>query len=171
MLRVLFIHGLEGSPHGRKAQLFDAHHEALTPAMDTSDFEACVRQQAAAIDAFRPDVIVGSSFGGAIAWALLDRRSWSGPTLLLAAAARKYEPSARLPADVPVVLVHGLADEVIPIDDSRELAETGSPAFTRLHEVADDHGLTVTTVSGRLLDHLIEAVDLVREADRARRRP
>ena len=36
--RVLFIHGLEGSPQGAKARLFAEHFEASTPAMDTADF-------------------------------------------------------------------------------------------------------------------------------------
>ena len=69
--KVLFIHGLEGSPQGSKARLFDAHFDALTPAMDTQDFAGCVEVQREAIKSFRPDVLVGSSFGGAIAVALL----------------------------------------------------------------------------------------------------
>ena len=82
-LRVQFIHGLEGSPQGSKARLFAEHFEALTPAMDTGDFESCVETQRAALESFRPDVLVGSSFGGAVAVALLQRGLWSGPTLLL----------------------------------------------------------------------------------------
>ena len=66
-LRVQFIHGLEGSPQGAKARLLAEHFEARTPAMDTADFEACVALQASSLRDFEPDVLVGSSFGGAVA--------------------------------------------------------------------------------------------------------
>ena len=45
--RVQFIHGLEGSPQGAKARFLAEHFEAITPAMDTSDFAACVALHAA----------------------------------------------------------------------------------------------------------------------------
>ena len=60
--------------------------------MDTSDFRGCVALQRAALDEFRPDVLIGSSFGGAVAVALLNQGDWSGPTLLLAQAALRIDP-------------------------------------------------------------------------------
>jgi predicted esterase len=149
--RVQFVHGLEGSPQGTKARLFATHFEARTPAMDTSDFEACVRVQAESLAAFQPDVLVGSSFGCAVVVALLERGHWRGPTLLLAQAAVHYDPAARLPEGVPVWLVHGLRDELVPVEESRALARTGSPGLVRLLEVDDDHPLSATVESGRLL--------------------
>ena len=86
-MRVQFIHGLEGSPQGSKARVLAEHFDAITPAMDTKDFAGCVATQAEVIGSFRPDVLVGSSFGGAVAVALLMRGDWRGPTLLLAQAA------------------------------------------------------------------------------------
>ena len=106
-LRVQFIHGLEGSPHGSKARALAERFGATTPAMDTGDFEGCVETQRAALESIRPDVLVGSSFGGAVAVALLTRGHWRGPTLLLAQAALRYDPEARLPEGVDVWLVHG----------------------------------------------------------------
>jgi predicted esterase len=151
-LRVQFIHGLEGSPKGAKAQLLSRHFETLTPAMDTSDFEACVSVQADALAAFRPDVLVGSSFGAAVAVELLQRGLWRGATLLLAQAALRRGARAELPAGVPVWLVHGLRDELIDIEDSRRLAATGSPEWVVLHEVDDDHPLHQTVRSERLVE-------------------
>jgi alpha/beta superfamily hydrolase len=151
-LRVQFIHGLEGSPQGAKARLLAHHFDTLTPAMDTGDFDACVAVQADALAAFQPDVLVASSFGGAVAVELLRRGLWRGATLLLAQAALRRNAPAELPPDVPVWLVHGLRDEQIDIEDSRRLAATGSPERVVLHEVDDDHSLHETVRSGRLVE-------------------
>jgi alpha/beta superfamily hydrolase len=151
-LRVQFIHGLEGSPQGAKAQAFAAHFTALTPAMDTRDFEACVALHAAAIADFRPDVLVGSSFGGAVAVALLQRGVWRGPTLLLAQAAQHFGLAPQLPEGVCVWLVHGSGDDVVDIADSRALARSGTPGLVRLIEVDDDHSLHRMVDSGRLVE-------------------
>jgi predicted esterase len=132
------------------------HFDTLTPAMDTSDFEACVALHADALTTFRPDVLVGSSFGAAVAVALLQRGLWRGATLLLAQAALRRGARADLPPGVPIWLVHGLRDELIDIEDSRRLAAAGAPDRVVLHEVDDDHPLHETVASGRL-------VELVRE--------
>lgn len=155
-LRVQFIHGLEGSPQGTKATRLARHFETLAPAMDTGDFDACVAVHADALAAFQPDVLVASSFGGAVAVELLRRGPWRGATLLLAQAALQRDASAELPPNVSVWLVHGLRDEQIDIEDSRRLAATGSPEQVVLLEVDDDHSLHETVRSGRL-------VELVRE--------
>jgi predicted esterase len=150
--RVQFVHGLESSPQGTKARLFAAHFDARTPAMDTADFEACVRVQAEELARFRPDVLVGSSFGGAVVVALLQRGLWRGPTLLLAQAAAHYGLELRLPENVRVWLVHGLRDDLVPIEESRALARTGTPGLVSLLEPDDDHPLSATVASGRLLE-------------------
>jgi hypothetical protein len=151
-LRVQFVHGLEGNPQGTKARLLAEHFDALIPAMDTHDFEASVGTQAEAVRDFAPDVLVGSSFGGAVAVALLDRGIWRGPTLLLAQAAIRYDVNAKLPENVTVWLVHGLRDELIDVEDSRRLAATGSPDRVRLIEVDDDHPLHDSVARGDLVD-------------------
>ena len=120
--------------------------------METSDFQACVDLHREALASFRPDVLVGSSFGGAVVAELLARELWRGPTLLLAQAALRRSPTQRLPQAVRVWLVHGTRDEVIDPDDSRRLAETGAPDSVRLIEVNDDHSLHESIRNGKLLD-------------------
>jgi predicted esterase len=149
--RVQFAHGLEGSPQGTKARLFAEHFTACTPAMDTSDFESCVELHAETLESFRPDVVIGSSFGAAVVVELLARGLWRGPTLLLAQAALREHPHARLPQGVPIWLVHGARDELVDPEDSRRLARTGSPELVRLIEVDDDHPLHGSVRSGRLI--------------------
>lgn len=151
-LRVQFAHGLESSARGTKARILAEHFDAVTPEMDTADFEACVAVHAAALRSFRPDVLVGSSFGGAVAVELLSRGLWRGPTLLLAQAAVRRCPDARLPGSVPVWLVHGLRDSIVAPEDSRRLVETAPSASVRLIEVDDDHRLARSVAAGRLVE-------------------
>ncbi len=151
LLRVQFIHGLESSPQGNKARLFAETFDAITPAMDTRDFPGCVEVQAGVLESFRPDVLVGSSFGGAVAVALLQSGRWQGPTLLLAQAALRADLPAALPEGVRIWLIHGRSDAIVAIDDSRALARCGTPGMVRLIEVDDDHPLTRTTESGELV--------------------
>ncbi len=155
-LRVLFIHGLESSPQGTKARVLAEAFDARTPAMDTGDFEACVRLQAEEISRFSPDVVVGSSFGGAVAVALLQRGLWRGPTLLLAQAAVEQGLAPTLPKGRRVWLVHGTRDDLVPMANSRMLARTGTPRLVRWIEVDDDHRLTELVSSGGLVSTVQE---------------
>lgn len=151
-LRVQFVHGLESSPQSTKARVLAERFESRTPAMDTSDFDACVAVQRAVLEDFEPDVLVGSSFGGAVVVELLQRGAWRGPTLLLAQAALKRGQAARLPERVPIWIVHGTADELIDCDESRTLAAAGTPEWVRYIEVDDDHALRASVRSGRLVE-------------------
>jgi predicted esterase len=151
-LRVQFIHGLEGNPQGAKAVFLAEHFDAVTPSMDTSHFAGAVETQLEALASIRPDVVVGSSFGGAVAVALLARGAWRGPTVLLAPAVARLGAVNALPADVAVTIAHGVHDDVVPPADSRALAATGTPALVRLIEVDDDHRLRTLVLSGDLAD-------------------
>ncbi|HMJ14184.1 MAG TPA: YqiA/YcfP family alpha/beta fold hydrolase [Polyangiaceae bacterium] len=162
-LRVLFVHGLESSPQSSKALFLAEHFVARTPAMDTSSFEACVTLQAREIAEFRPDVVVGSSFGGAVVVALLARGAHRGPTLLLAPAQRHYPVEERLPEGVAVQIVHGTRDEVVDIAGSRALARSGTPGLVQLLEVDDEHRLQSLVTSGRLAE-LVRSVFAAKDA-------
>jgi pimeloyl-ACP methyl ester carboxylesterase len=164
-LRVQFVHGLESSPQSTKALQLAAHFESSTPAMDTGNFTACVELQRAALEEFRPDVLVGSSFGGAVTLELLQRGHWRGPTLLLAQAGIRRGQEARLPEGMPIWIVHGIRDEIIDPKDSRILAAAGSPDQVRLIEVDDDHVLRSSVEAGLLVEWVS---DLARHARRIR---
>lgn len=156
-LKVHFIHGLESSPGGAKATFLAERFDAETPAMDTGDFDACVSLHAEALRRRPPDVVVGSSFGGAVLVKLLQTGAWRGPTVLLAQAARHFGVEERLPDDVPVLVVHGTADDVVSVEDSRRLAATGTPSRVRFVEVEDGHRLQSLLDDGRLADLVLEA--------------
>jgi predicted esterase len=139
-LKVQFIHGLESGPGSSKAAYLDRFFDAQTPAMDTRDFEGSIALQARHAATFAPDVLVGSSFGGAVALALLQRGIFSGPTVLLAPAHTHFGVEARIPAGARVVIVHGSRDDVVSIEDSRRLAASGGRGVDFV-EVDDEHRL------------------------------
>lgn len=152
MTVVHFIHGLEGSPQGNKARLLRSRFDADTPAMDTSDFEGCVALHAALLDERPADVLIGSSFGGAVAVALIQRGHWRGPTLLLAQAAVRRGLPLDLPTEAPVWIVHGTRDDIVSPRDSERLAAANSEREVRLIEVDDDHALHTSTNNGALVN-------------------
>lgn len=104
------------------------------------------------------DVVVGSSFGGAIAVELISRGLWSGPAVLLCPAHALVARRSRRPphpgfAGVPsavlerIVVVHGTRDETVPLEDSQRLVAQ-TPA--RLITVEDDHRLSATATAASL---------------------
>jgi hypothetical protein len=110
---------------------------ALTRTAVTRSFERCVRVQRQAIASVRPDVVVGSSWGGAVAAELLHDGAWNGPTVFLAPAiARVGERLGRAPSlrddrgarlraravEIPMVIFHDPTDTVVPYADSERLA-------------------------------------------------
>jgi predicted esterase YcpF (UPF0227 family) len=141
----------------------------LAGAMDDS-FGACInvmREASQDRDAF--DVLVGSSWGGAVSAALLAEGAWTGPAVLLCPALRLKEQwagesratslsadgvtaaLASLPSErkARCLLVHGLADETVPVQHSRELSEATGIALELVE--GGSHGLGSFTRDGRLV--------------------
>jgi predicted peptidase len=136
-MKILFLHGWHSVPGGVKpTYLADRGHEVINPALDDDDFAAALRTAQAEHDRYRPDVIVGSSRGGAVAMNL-DARST--PMVLLCPAWKRWG-SVRTVKPGTVIL-HSEADDVIPIADSRQLARNSGMADSALIVVGDDHRL------------------------------
>jgi len=67
-MKILFLHGWHSVVGGVKPTcLRNAGHEVINPALDDDDFDAAVRTAQAEFDEHQPDVVVGSSRGGAVA--------------------------------------------------------------------------------------------------------
>jgi hypothetical protein len=67
-MNILFLHGWQSTPGGVKPTYLKNHgHEVLNPALPDDDFDAAVRIAQAEFDQHHPDVVVGSSRGGAVA--------------------------------------------------------------------------------------------------------
>jgi hypothetical protein len=150
-MKILFCHGLEGSPTGRKATaLRDAGHEVTAPVLPRDDFEQAVRVVSRALQEHRPDVLVGSSRGGAVA--MRASSASSAPLVLLTPAWRPFgvEPVVRRDTRV----LHGIKDDLVPLADSIELERRNDLPPENLVPVNDDHRLA----SPLALEALLQAV-------------
>ncbi len=136
-MKILFLHGWHSVPGGVKpTYLKDAGHQVINPALDDDDFEVALRTAQAEYDRHRPDVIVGSSRGGAVA---MNVQSGDTPLVLLCPAWKRWGTVRRL--KTKAVILHSRADDVIPFRESEELvASSGLPSET-LIEVGRDHRL------------------------------
>jgi predicted esterase YcpF (UPF0227 family) len=67
-MTILFLHGWNSVPGGVKPTYLKAHgHTVINPKLPDEDFEEAVWIAQAEFDKHHPDVVVGSSRGGAVA--------------------------------------------------------------------------------------------------------
>jgi alpha-beta hydrolase superfamily lysophospholipase len=136
-VKVLFLHGWTSTPGGVKPTYLARHgHVVINPALPDEDFSEAVRIAQVEFDRHRPDVVVGSSRGGAVA---LNIDSGDARLVLLCPAWKRWGSAAT--AKPGTVILHSEADDVVPIAHSRELlARSGLPA-SALIVVGNDHRL------------------------------
>lgn len=133
-MKILFLHGWHSVPGGVKPTYLKDHgHEVINPQLDDDDFAAAVRTAQREFDNTRPDVVVGSSRGGAVAMNI----DIGDSSLVLLCPAWKNWGTART-VRPRTIIVHSRADDVIPFSDSEELAKVSGAT---LIEVGDDHRL------------------------------
>ena len=147
-MKVLFLHGWHSVPGGVKPNYLAEHDlEVLNPPLDDDDFGEAVAAAQAEFDKHRPQVVVGSSRGGAVAMNIKSGDAW---LVLLCPAWRNWGTRRTVKADT--VILHSRADDVIPFADSEELVRnSGLPAWT-LVEVGNDHRLADPESLAMMLD-------------------
>jgi alpha-beta hydrolase superfamily lysophospholipase len=136
-MKLLFLHGWHSVPGGVKPTYLASHgHVVINPALDDDDFDGAVRTAQAEYDRHRPDVIVGSSRGGAVA---MNIQSGSTPMVLLCPAWKRWGTARAVKSGT--VILHSEADDVIPIAESRELVRASRLPESALVVVGNDHRL------------------------------
>jgi hypothetical protein len=120
-----------------KATFLAEHgHEVVNPALPDEDFDDAVRIAQAAFDRNHPDVVVGSSRGGAIA---MNISSGETPLVLLCPAWKKWNKTKSI--KMSSTILHSRADNVIPFAHSEELVMNSGMPRSALIEVGRDHQL------------------------------
>ena len=137
-MKVLFLHGRESVPGGTKPKHLESlGHQVLNPALLKDNFEESVQIAQKVFDKEKPDVVVGSSRGGAVAMALDNPNV---KTVLIAPAYKKYNVSpTHVTRRGETVVLHSICDEVISVKDSADLVtEHGY----RLHVCGANHRMS-----------------------------
>jgi hypothetical protein len=111
-------------------------HTVINPALPDDDFLAALAIAQAEFDKHQPDVIVGSSRGGALA---MNLQAGETPLVLLCPAWKKYGTAKTIRPNSTIL--HSRADDAVPFADSEELVRlSGLPVYT-LVETGSDHRL------------------------------
>jgi len=127
MQRLVYLHGLASSPHGRKRVILEARLSPDGYAVEAPDlnvpsfrllsFAAIVEAALAAVERAAPVAVVGSSLGALAALSVAERLGPTGPPLLLVAPAIGFGARWRekLPDDDPVTVFHHGEGRDLPV--------------------------------------------------------
>jgi hypothetical protein len=144
----LYLHGYRSGPGGAQAKYLKSHgHDVVEPKLPDLKFRKCLGIAQSAVDEHQPDVVVGSSRGGAIGMNI----PLSDTRLVLIAPAWYHLGKADTVAASAIIL-HSPRDEVIPFEHSRQLADRSG---CRLVAVGEDHAMT----DDEALQSLLQAVE------------
>jgi predicted esterase len=147
MTTVIFSHGQESGPWGTKIRAMAELARGLgceTGSIDyqgiadpTERVEKCVRECADISDKL---ILVGSSMGGHVATAAAEKLGAAGLFVLAPAYFMEgYEDLTPEPPSMPICIVHGWHDDIVPVENSIRFARDCSAT---LHVVDGDHRLT-----------------------------
>ena len=130
-MKIVYLHGRMSSPNSYKSQVLeDAGHEVFAPALRSTDWEQSVNAANNMIADVEPDLVIGSSRGGAVAMAT----NTMVPMILICPAWSKYCPWGA--ARGSTVIIHAKSDRIVTMSDSELLSKVFG---CELIEVGEDH--------------------------------
>lgn len=136
-MNILFLHGWNSVPGGVKPTYLATHgHEVINPKLPDEDFNEAVQTAQTEFDQHQPQVVVGSSRGGAIA---MNIKSGAAKLVLLCPAWKKWGTAKTVKPGT--VILHSKADDVVAFADSEELVNNSGLPASALIEVGSDHRL------------------------------
>lgn len=153
-MKLLFLHGWQSTPGGVKpTYLKDHRHEVLNPALPDDDFDEAVRIAQTEYDRGRPDVVVGSSRGGAVAMNI----EIEAPLVLLCPAWKRWGTARTVKPGT--IILHSRTDETIPFKDSQELVSNSGLPESALIVVGHEHRLADPESLAKMLEMCEEIGD------------
>ena len=147
MTIVIFSHGQESGPWGSKICAMAETVRALGCKADSIDYRGIADPEhrvqkliAECADVDRPLILVGSSMGGHVATAAAAKLDAAGLFVLAPAYYMPgYEELTPESPKVPICIVHGWNDDIVPVENSIRFA---SLCKATLHLIDGDHRLT-----------------------------
>ncbi len=147
MTTVIFSHGQESGPWGTKIRAMAEQARSLGCEVDSIDYQGIAdpteRVEKLLADARNIDdrlILVGSSMGGHVATAAADKLNAAGLFVLAPAYfVEGYEGLTPDPPKMPVCIIHGWRDDIVPVENSIRFAQQ---CLATLHLVDGDHRLT-----------------------------
>ncbi|MEW6083275.1 MAG: hypothetical protein AB1607_01650 [Chloroflexota bacterium] len=145
--KLIYLHGLESDSSSGKARQF----REWFPGMITPDFTGTFEERMVQLAPILADksgwTIIGSSFGGLMGTVYTCTNPTRVGKLILLAPALLRDPFGSYldlqPVSLPVTVIHGTRDDVVPLEPAREVAQK---LFTNLNYIVvdDDHRLHKT---------------------------
>ena len=147
MTTVIFSHGQESGPWGTKIRAMAERVKSLGCDADSIDYRGIadptrrvaklVRECAHIEDRL---ILVGSSMGGHVATAAAEELGAAGLFVLAPAYYMEgYEALTSTPPGMPICIVHGWHDDIVPAENSIRFARS---CGATLHMINGDHRLT-----------------------------
>ena len=155
-MKILFLHGWNSKPGGMKPSYLLSHgHEVINPALSDHDFANAVSVAQAEYDNHKPEVVVGSSRGGAVA---MNIKSGNTPLVLLCPAWKNWGRVTTLKKES--IILHSRNDEVIPFASSEELISKSGLDASSLWVVGNDHRLADDESLAKMLEAVESRTDI-----------
>jgi len=165
---VVFSHGKESGPWGKKITAMAAMVQSMGLAVESVDYRGVddpgarvAKLIAASAQIPRPLVLVGSSMGGHVSAAAASQLEPSGLFLLAPAFYMKgFEAYTPQEVSCPTAIVHGWRDDIVPAENSIRWAREHQCA---LHLLNSDHRLEDQIEAiGALLQAFLRSLGLAR---------
>ena len=184
-LKVLFLHGLEGSPKGDKSIHLSKEYGAKTPGLRTQKlrdlkgkvssgrfqdapkkqlketFAPAYQDACDAVRFMKPDIIVGSSMGGAILAQMVLEGVWKGNCVFLAPAIENLLGNVSLPATSFLknsVWVLGELDQIV--SNGPNIRHCQSVGGSLIVSPGDSHRLHLALEKGLIDSAITTSIEL-----------
>ena len=134
-MKVLLLHGWFSTGKTKYSSIFSMGYDVINPNLNNIFFNYALKSAQDTYEEYKPDVIVGSSRGGAIALNMKENKT---PILLIAPAWKKFGKKIDSIKN-NIYIMHSKHDNIISYNDSLELVKL-NPNIC-LFDVGKDHQL------------------------------
>jgi len=147
MTTVIFSHGQESGPWGSKIRAMAEMVKGIGCSADSIDYQGIAdptervsKLIAECADIDDPLILVGSSMGGHVATTAAASLNAAGLFVLAPAYYMPgHEDLTPTPPEMPICIVHGWNDDIVPVENSIRFA---AACKAELHLLDSDHRLT-----------------------------